>query len=338
MLKFDDARFVSIQAGAVALAPQLHTTISELIAGGAKNLFFLGAGGAGILMRPAFDLLRARSTFPTFLELPAEVQVADNVNLGADSIVVIPSLSGTTKESVEIIDFVQAKGAKVIALTGYAESPVATKADFNFTNFAADDTSSESFYLQSLIIALAILDVRGEGSDYEQTVAEFALLPKLLVETKEAFEPRASEIAKFIAGHEAYHVITSSGPSWAQAWYYGMCILEEMQWIRTRPVHASDFFHGTLELVEKGVSVILLKGEDETRALTDRVEAFSPEITDALTVIDTADFALAGISDATRRIISPVILATVLERLSAHVELERRHPLTVRRYYRRISY
>ncbi len=46
-----------------------------------------------------------------------------------------------------------------------------------------------------------------------------------------------------------------------------MCILEEMQWIRTRPVHASDFFHGTLELVEKGVSVILFKGEDEAGRL-----------------------------------------------------------------------
>lgn len=338
MLKFDEARFVSIQAGAVALAPALHQTISSLLGAGANNVFFLGAGGAGILMRPAFDLLRARSGFAAYLELPAELQLAGNVNLGANSIVVIPSLSGTTKESVEIVEYAQAKGAKVIALTGYADTPVAQKADYNFTNFAADDTSSESFYLQSLILALAIMDVRGEIENYDQTVAEFALLPQLLVETKQAFEPRAAELGKFFAEHEPYHVITSAGPSWAQAWYYGMCILEEMQWIRTRPVHASDFFHGTLELVEKGVSVILLKGEDETRTVTERLETFVPEVTDTLTVIDTADFPLAGVSAETRALISPVILATVLERLSTFIELERRHPLTVRRYYRRISY
>ena len=58
-----------------------------------------------------------------------------------------------------------------------------------------------------------------------------------------------------------------------------MCILEEMQWIRTRPVHASDFFHGTLELVEKGVSVLLLKGEDAYRPLAERVERFAPAYT-----------------------------------------------------------
>ena len=92
----------------------------------------------------------------------------------------------------------------------------------------------------------------------------------------------------------SWHIITAAGMAWPQAFYYGMCILEEMQWIRTRPVHASDFFHGTLELVEPGVSVILLKGEDEYRQLADRVGAFAAEKTDELTVIDMAGEELAG--------------------------------------------
>jgi fructoselysine-6-phosphate deglycase len=78
-----------------------------------------------------------------------------------------------------------------------------------------------------------------------------------------------------------------------------MCILEEMQWIRTRPVHAADFFHGTLELVEKGVSVIILKGEDAYRPLTDRVEAFARQYTDKVTVLDAASFDLPGVSPET---------------------------------------
>jgi fructoselysine-6-phosphate deglycase len=36
--------------------------------------------------------------------------------------------------------------------------------------------------------------------------------------------------------------------------------------------------------------------------------------------------------------ISPVLLATVLERVSAHLEVLRDHPLTTRRYYRRLDY
>jgi fructoselysine-6-phosphate deglycase len=117
-----------------------------------------------------------------------------------------------------------------------------------------------------------------------------------------------------------------------------MCILEEMQWIRTRPVHASDFFHGTLELVEQGVSLLLLKGEDATRPLAERVEKFAPSYTDKVVVLDTADHSLPGISDQLRSMLSPVLLATVLERVSAHLEVLRDHPLTTRRYYKRVAY
>jgi fructoselysine-6-phosphate deglycase len=120
--------------------------------------------------------------------------------------------------------------------------------------------------------------------------------------------------------------------------YYGMCILEEMQWIRTRPVHASDFFHGTLELVEPGVSLVVLKGEDDARSLCERVEAFAPRVTDKLSVFDTAELELPGVSPRVRALISPVLLATVLERVSAHLEVLRDHPLTTRRYYKRLDY
>ncbi|MEQ8697432.1 MAG: sugar isomerase, partial [Bauldia litoralis] len=131
---------------------------------------------------------------------------------------------------------------------------------------------------------------------------------------------------------------TAAGSAWPQAFYYGMCILEEMQWIRTRPVHASDFFHGTLELLEPGVSLIVLKGEDEYRPLADRVEAFAGGHTDKLTVFDTASVDLPGIGPEVRALISPAVLATMLERVSTHLAAKRDHPLTTRRYYRRIAY
>ncbi|MCO5970258.1 SIS domain-containing protein [Actinoallomurus soli] len=337
MLNFDEERFLRIQSGAVALADDLHRTIAECLNKGARNLFFAGSGGAGILMLPAARLLQTRSTFPVYVEMPAELVVTGSPHLGRDSIVVIPSLSGTTKESIEALAYCQERGATVITLTGHADSPLAERADHTFTNFAEDDTSCESFYLQSLIIALAVMGERGEIDDYAEVVGELKRLPELLLEVKRGFEERAERFAAQIQD-EPYHIITGSGATWPEAFYYGMCILEEMQWIRTRPVHASDFFHGTLELVEQGVSVIVFKGEDETRPLAERVEAFVPQYTDKLSVFDTAEFALPGISPRVRALISPVILATIFERVSAHLEVKRDHPLTTRRYYRRVSY
>ena len=56
---------------------------------------------------------------------------------------VIPSLSGTTKESVELLAFLKERGVRTISLTGHEDTPLAQEADHNFTNFAEDDTSSE---------------------------------------------------------------------------------------------------------------------------------------------------------------------------------------------------
>ncbi len=337
MLNFDEDRFLRVQAGAVSQADGIHQTIGELLDAGASNLFFLGSGGAGLLMLPAVQLLQDRSTFPVHLRLPAELVEVGSIHLGAQSIVVIPSLSGTTTESVKAMAYCQDRGATVVTLTGHAGTPLAERADHSFVNFAEDDTSCESFYLQSLLVALSVMHHRGETTSYAETVEQLTGLPKLLLEVKRSFEPRASGVADHLAGYD-FHIITGAGNTWPEAWYYGMCILEEMQWIRTRPVHASDFFHGTLELVEDGVSVILLKGTDGTRPLLQRVEAFVPTVTDSVLVLDTAELDLPGVTSQLRALLSPVLLATVLERVSAHLEVKRAHPLTTRRYYKRVAY
>ena len=337
MLNFDEARFLSIQTGAVALAPRLDAVIAQALAAGALNIHFLGTGGAAILMKPAVQLLRRRSALPVFDDFTAELLVGDSRNLTQGSIVVIPSLSGTTKESVDLLELARSRGATVITLVGHEATPLGRGGDHVMVNYAADDTSSESFYVQSLLIALSVLRHRDEIGNYDQLVSELQAFPQQLLRIKEAVEPKAEGYAQLLAAHD-WHIVTGAGNAWPQAFYYGMCILEEMQWIRTRPVHASDFFHGTLELVEKGVSVLVLKGEDEARPLAERVERFVPTVGGTLTVIDTADYPTPGLSPELRALLSPAVLATMLERISAHLEVLRDHPLTTRRYYRRVQY
>ena len=244
------------------------------MASGAQSVFFAGTGGAGILMQPACQLLSSRSAVACFSVMPAELVLTGHPHLNAHAIVVMPSLSGTTRETLAALEYCKGRGARVMALTGHADTPLARGADHAFVNFAEDDTSCESFYLQSLCIALSVMQHRGELSSHAAVVSDLQRLPALLLNVKRAFEDRAEKIATQIQS-EPYHIITGAGSSWPQAFYYGMCILEEMQWIRTRPVHASDFFHGTLELLEKDVSLLVFKGEDPLRPLAERVEAFA---------------------------------------------------------------
>ena len=124
-----------------------------------------------------------------------------------------------------------------------------------------------------------------------------------------------------------------SGALWGETILFSMCILEEMQWKRTRYITSADFFHGTLELVEPGVPVFLFMGEDENRKLDERVRAF---LTRGVTgdtdinIIDTAEFAIPGLDDEFRVIVSPWILSSLItDRLAAYwLATTRRSPST----------
>jgi fructoselysine-6-phosphate deglycase len=337
MLSFNRDRYLAIQNGAVGLAAEIDVVIGKLIAADVKNIFFVGTGGVAFLMHPAANLLQRKSEFPTILAYSAELAITGAATLTDKSIVVMPSLSGTTKESVDLLAKLKAVGATTITLVGHKETPLGRDGDYSFVNFAEDDTSCESFYIQSLLIALSVLKARGEISNYNSIIAELVNLPKFLLAAKESFEPQASAFADKIASAN-YHMFTGAGNSWPEAHYYAMCILEEMQWIRTRPVHASDFFHGALELLENDVSLFVFQGEDDYRPLTERVIAFAPQVTNKVTVLDTRDVKLGSMSAEVRGLVSPIVIACLLERASAHLEIKRNHPLTTRRYYKRHPY
>ena len=162
-----------------------------------------------------------------------------------------------------------------------------------------------------------------------------------LVDIRKSFEPRAEELAKKYA-LAPYTMFIGSGALWGETILFSMCILEEMQWKRTRYITSADFFHGTLELVEPGVPVFLFMGEDENRKLDERVRAF---LTRGVTgdtdinIIDTAEFAIPGLDDEFRVIVSPWILTVlVTDRLARYYETVTKHNLKYRRYYHQFDY
>ena len=109
---------------------------------------------------------------------------------------------------------------------------------------------------------------------------------------------------------------------------------------KNRPVTSAQFFHGTLELVEKGVPVFVVKGEDEYRAQDTRVEGFLKKIGhEDSVVIDLAEFALDGIDKEFRPIISPMIVTALLtDRLAITTRHIQSTNLNYRRYYRQFEY
>lgn len=333
MLGFNEPEFVSQVASAVALRPQIEELVDRLVDEGFDQVLLVGAGGTYAQMWPYEHLARRLSTLDVRAAIAAELIVSGDARLGTGTVAVFTSVSGTTDDSVRAIEYCKSKGAYTVAFTGHPDSPIATKVDAALVS----KPKTWPFDMQLLLLMGRLLSRRGEFDGYDRLAGELAGLPSVLVEVARQAEPVA---AAFADAHkdDDFHFLIGGGNLWGFTYLYSMCILEEMQWLRTTRVHSAEFFHGSLELLEEDTSVIIFQGEDETRPLTDRAESFARRVSKDVTVFDTRDYPLTGISPEFRGLLGPVVLDTVMSRVSKHLERVREHSLDLRRYYRVMDY
>lgn len=336
MRNFDVKKYMEEGKTAYSKRADIEKMADQLTKRGYNNIVVIGIGGTWAEWHPVVHVMRHYTDLPIYLENAAELCIkTDKRYLTKDSLVITASASGNTKEILEAVKMCKEMGIEVAGFSKDMETPLAKELDYIIANPCGD---CEHSYMMFFMLGLRLLYNRGEFPAYEKFADQMANLHDNLLRIREEFEPRAAGIARDYA-REPYNIFIGSGTLWGETYLFSMCILEEMQWVRTKSVTSADFFHGTLELVEKDVPVFLFKGEDEYRPLDERVERFCEKLTDKLVVIDTKDYALEGIDDEFRVICSPMILTSlVTERLAAHYELNTGHSLDFRRYYRQFEY
>lgn len=336
MRNFDVDKYLQDGKTAYGQRANIEALADKLTERGFHNIVIIGIGGTWAEWSPIVQVMRHYTDFPIYLENAAELCVRTDKNfLTKNSLVITASASGDTKEILAAVRMCKEMGIEVAGFSKNEETPLAKELDYLIANPCGD---CEDSYLMFFLLALRLLYNRGEFPNYIKFADQMANLHSNLLRIREEFEPKAAAIARAYA-KEPYNIFVGSGTLWGETFLFSMCILEEMQWVRTKSVTSADFFHGTLELVEKDVPVFLFKGEDEYRALDERVECFCENITEKLTVIDTKEYKLEGIDEEFRVICSPMILtALITERLAAHYELNTGHSLKFRRYYRQLDY
>jgi fructoselysine-6-phosphate deglycase len=336
MFNFNVPRYEGVVNGALALRPQIETAAMEIAKKGYRNIFFIGCGGTyshSLTMKYTLD---TRSTIESYAVTAAEFMLMGHKQFSKDSLCIFSTRSGNTKEIVEAAKFCKDAGAAVVMYVCNAGTPACEYADYLFLSFAEDDNLAEAIYIVNNLLLACLMHARGEFENYEKFADQLGKITPYLVKAKELYEDRCCALAQHNKDTE-YYMVVGGGNLWGEAYDYAMCILEEMQWIKTKSIHAAEFFHGTLELVEEGTRLFLLYGEDETRPLMDRVLKFASTITKDIAIFDTAEVELP-LDAEFRKIMSPLVIYTILERYSAHIEHVRNHPLTIRRYYRQFSY
>ena len=330
MLNFDEAKVRQDHQNGVDMIPEVEKVVDQICDEGYDNIFLFGIGGtllyAGQIMHTAKQL---GCSLPLYLENATDFLYEGNKKFTKNSVVVIASLSGNTIEVEAAIDKAHEVGARVIGYVEVPESPLAKKVDHLVTTVGGE-------YYWWYTVVLRFMKNAGEFDAYDKLTSQMKNLPDAVVQIyKDADEEMKNYAEKYCDEPITYLVGSGNLEDWAVC--YGMCIMEEMQWMRTRPISAANFFHGTLEVIERDIPVILIKGEDKTRPEMDRVEKFVNRVSAKVTVFDTKKFALPGIDEEFRGVLSPIVMRSAFMRLNVHLEHCRRHPIDIRRYYKALK-
>lgn len=332
MVQFDEKKIIENAEYIYAQRGCIEAIADDICAKGFDALFFTSSGGSMAMMEP----------FPLYLNqitrLAATSMVsADLLSMGYNQIsdktvAFLTSKSGDTTETMEAAKYLKKRGVRLVSVVGKEDSPLEMISD-DCIVYREGRPQELVFYL---LIGKIIYN-RGYFEEYPRFADELKYLGSALAKVRIAADEKCRTYAQNYH-KEPYNIWIGSGDLWPTAYSYSMCVLEESQWIRTKSVKSPEFFHGTLELLEEDVCTTLLMTEWVTRPMDERVKAFAAEHTKKFTCFDTRDYDLEGISDCFRPLLSPVVMAAVLQRISKNMELITGHSLDIRRYYRKSEY
>lgn len=335
MRNFDEAKYLSAGKAIIDTIPEFEA-IGEAIKDKQYTKIIVPViGGTWARWYPVTKVMKDLTHLPVYLENAANFCVSPNKGIDEKTLILTASNSGNTKEIVAAAKLGMSKGATVVSVGDYKECVLKENSNFYV---GVPMSYGENMYLVFFMVALTILAKRGEFAEYPVWIEQMKKLHTELVKAKEKFDESAAQIAKKLTKAD-YMVLVSSGMLEKISYWYALCVLEECQWLHANSVSSADFFHGTLELMEDGLPVLLIKGVDEYRALDERVERFVEKTSDSLIVLDTADYKLDSLDQRFASMYSLFVAASLLsDRLEVHLELNSGHSMSFRRYYRQFEY
>lgn len=337
MLSFDEKTYKEASNFNINLKDKIVKVVDKVCKKGYENIFLVGSGGSYADMLQVEAVFKAYSKLDIYVEIAAELYTLGNKHLTDKSVVIVMSESGNTQEIVTVLDYAKKIGAQIIAFVATPDSPIEKAADNKIRYINTKETFMDHSFMNLYYLAFRFMYNNSEFPKYDQLMREMQVLPEGLLQVRKEFDIVADEYTQKYKDEKEF-MISATGNTWGGAYCFAMCILEEMQWLKTKSIHGAEFFHGALELVNKDTKMMLFKGEDATRPLMERVEDFANNVCGHVTVFDTKKYHIEGISEEFRDLMSPFIMAAMIERLSRHFEDKRKHNLNIRRYYKVMDY
>lgn len=267
-----------------------------------KQVYWVACGGSLVDLIPCNAMVQANSlTLESAYYTAKEFILTTPRKLGADSLVILCSHSGGTKETLDAAELSLQKGAKVIMLTHNPESKAVRDEWVTWVYPWGENNKTEE--MPSGILLSITAELIKSQEDFPIYDALMDALKKMdgIVENAR-IKLRAEICDKFVEmckTHDFLYIL-GSGANFSQTYGFSICSLMEMQWQNCAYIHSGEYFHGPFEVTEPGVAYFLQKGSGRCRPMDERAEDFLKTHTDSLIVLDALEYGMDQVDESVR--------------------------------------
>ncbi len=337
-IEFNESHFLQQFSGALSLIDTAIQTGHQLGVQNIKKVYFIGCGAPHHLFLSLEYWASKYAVNTTFhCYFPAEYICHCPKALDETSLVIFGSHSGTTKETVEAAVFTQNFPAQTLSITQFADSPLGKATDHNLAYGATEQGYFSTFILAFTYLSTFLNRKEPAWEFHTSLVQSLMNLPGALAEAKTQSLPQAVQQAHQLKDSSQLYVL-GSGPMYTPAYVFASCFLMEMQWMHAHALQAAEFFHGPFEVIDASTPILLLKGEDPSLPIAERVDQFTQQFTNNTIVYDSKDFPMTGIAPEIRPLVAPMVVDSALTNLVEMIAVLRDHPMTTRRYMGKVAY
>lgn len=310
-----------------------------------SHVFLVACGGSlSVMMAGKYFIDRYAGTLACDIYNADEFVCRDPRRLGPDTLVILCSQTGTTRETVGAAKHAAARGATTIGMTMEPSSPLAQTVDSSvayqasYTTGKPIDSAYGNYGVLYMLLA-GLIDGQEDSGLTTDLISSLAHLQPAIDRAHAAYAERFRRYAPRFAPRKTIYTL-ASGASYGAAYSFAICVLMEMQWYDSQAIHANEFFHGPFEVVDEDAGFVVMLGLDETRRLAERARDFlfkhgSP---DNMLVLDGAELDLSGMSERIKPYLVPLVFFDTLWAFAYQLADLRNQPmLEGRRYMKKLS-
>jgi glucosamine--fructose-6-phosphate aminotransferase (isomerizing) len=232
-----------------------------------ERVVLTGMGGSFFGLHPLAVELAASGWTPMMVETSELIHYYPEL-LRDSTLVIAVSQSGKSAETVRLLEM-NAKRAKVIGVTNWADSPLAREADLAVMTTAGDEYTVSCKTYVTAQMALRVLGAVLNGRDAGARLQEMEPAAEAFREYLSGWKRHVDESIEMLQGARDVFLV-GRGESMAAA-QTGALTIKESTHFHAEGMSSAAFRHGPFEMLKEGIFIGVFAGDAKTRELNERL-------------------------------------------------------------------